>query len=132
MSQSNNNPEDKGPGQVPRDTAACAREKNIAANGKGPVSVYMIAACGVALVVAGAILGSGGNLFEYGKVFRDGYKRASPPGANEGPPPKAALDAYMAKGKKVSGFQVHHLSWPGSQGRWQQLPVARRLGMGLG
>lgn len=87
-----------------REAAACVREKAIAKNGSEPISVWVMAACGVAAVAAGAILGGAGKhgIFDYNKVFRDSYVRTPPPGgANEGPPPKAALDAYMARGKKV-------------------------------
>jgi len=128
MSNSNDYPEIKAParagadGHVPRDAAACAREKNIAATGKEPVSVYVIAACGVAMLAAGAILGSAGNLFDYGKVFRDGYKRTPAPGANEGPPPKAAVDAYMAKGKKVWGSKCITCHGPEAKGDGNNFP----------
>ena len=129
MSQSNNIPEVKTQGRVagdfrhaPGDTEACAREKNIAASGKASVSVYVIAACGVAMLAAGAILGSAGNLFDYGQVFRLGYKRTPAPGANEGPPPKAAVDAYMAKGKKVWGAKCITCHGPEAKGDGTNYP----------
>ena len=88
--------------RVAREAAACAREKEVAASGSEPVSVWIYAACGAAVVAAGAILGGAGKHFNYGILFRDGYVRSAPPGAgDQGPPPKAAMDAYMARGKKV-------------------------------
>ena len=62
MSLSNKNPDVEIPGlatgpprgQLVRDAEACAREKNITTTGKASISVYVIAACGVAMVAAGA------------------------------------------------------------------------------
>ncbi len=110
MSLSNKNPDVEIPGlatgpprgQLVRDAEACAREKNITTTGKASISVYVIAACGVAMVAAGAILGKAGNLFDYGSLFRVGYNRTPPSGeSGEGLPPKMAMDAYQAKGMKV-------------------------------
>ena len=89
-------------GRVVREAAACAREKRIADNGIAPISLWAFVACGVVLLVAGGILGSGGELFAYGATFREGYVRKPPGGAEDtGPVPKEALAAYMAKGAKI-------------------------------
>ena len=89
-------------GRVVREAAACAREKRIADNGIAPISLWALVACGVVLLVAGGILGSGGELFAYGATFREGYVRAPAGGAEDtGPVPKEALAAYMAKGAKI-------------------------------
>ncbi len=89
-------------GRVVREAAACARENRIVDNGIEPVSLWAFVACGVVLLVAGGILGVGGNLFAYGATFRPGYVRTPAPGAAEaGPQPKAALAAYSAKGAKI-------------------------------
>lgn len=89
-------------GRVVREAAACAREKRIADNGSEPISIWVLAACGIVAVVAGGILGQGGSLFAYGTTFREGYLRTPPPGVAEaGPQPKEALAAYMAKGAKI-------------------------------
>ena len=89
-------------GRVVREAAACAREKRIANNGAEPISLGVLAACGVVAIVAGGILGGGGNLFAYGSTFREGYVRSAAPGAAEqGPQPKEALAAYMKKGEKI-------------------------------
>lgn len=106
MSLPNPKPEIEGTDiqrRAAREAAACVREKPIAGAGTGPISVWVIAACGLAAVSAGAILGGAGkNGFDYNKIFRDSYVRTPPPGgSDEGPPPKAAMDAYMARGKKV-------------------------------
>jgi mono/diheme cytochrome c family protein len=105
MSLPNQKPEVEGTDiqrRAAREAAACVREKPIAKAGSEPISVWVFAACGLAAVAAGAILGGAGKGFDYNKVFRDSYVRTPPPGgADEGPPPKAAMDAYMARGKKV-------------------------------
>lgn len=89
-------------GRVVREAAACAREKRIADNGIAPISLWAFVACGIVLLVAGGILGSGGELFAYGATFREGYVRKPPGGAEDtGPVPKEALAAYMAKGAKI-------------------------------
>ncbi len=89
-------------GRVLREAAACVREKRIADNGIAPISLWAFVACGIVLLVAGGILGSGGELFAYGATFREGYVRKPPGGAEDtGPVPKEALAAYMAKGAKI-------------------------------
>lgn len=85
-----------------REAAACIREKRIAANGSEPISLWVIALCGVAVLIAGGILGGAGNWFNYKATFREGYVRSAAPGAEDaGPQPKEALAAYMAKGAKI-------------------------------
>ena len=44
-----------------REAAACIREKRIAANGSEPISLWVIALCGVAVLIAGGILGGAGD-----------------------------------------------------------------------
>jgi mono/diheme cytochrome c family protein len=89
-------------GRVVREAAACAREKRIVDNGMAPISLWALVTCGVVLLVAGGILGTGGNLFAYGTLFREGYVRKPAGGAEDaGPVPKEALAAYSAKGAKI-------------------------------
>ena len=88
-------------GRVELETAATSREKRIADNGHEPVSLWVIAACGIVLLIAGGVLGNAGTLFSYNNTFKEGYVRGKPPGAGEdGPQPKAALAAYSSKGAK--------------------------------
>lgn len=89
-------------GRLVREAAACARENRIAVNGSEPISLWVLAACGVVAIVAGGILGGAGKLFSYGATFRGGYVRTPAPGVVEqGPQPKDALAAYMKKGEKI-------------------------------
>jgi mono/diheme cytochrome c family protein len=89
-------------GRVVREAAACARENRIVDNGIEPVSLWAFVACGVVLLIAGGVLGLGGNLFAYGATFRPGYVRAPAPGAADaGAQPKPAMAAYQAKGAKI-------------------------------
>ena len=89
-------------GRVVREAAACAREKRIAEDGREPISLWTLAACGLVAVIAGGILGGAGNWFSYTTVFREGYVRAPAPGAaDEGPKAKEALAAYMKRGEKI-------------------------------
>lgn len=85
-----------------REAAAAAREKRIADNGSEPISLWVIAACGVVFLIAGGILGGAGDLFNYRAVFREGYVRTPPPGVDRsGPEPREALAAYMARGARI-------------------------------
>lgn len=89
-------------GRLVREAAAAVREKPIAAAGSEPITLWILAACGVVAVVAGGILGAAGKLFSYDSTFREGYVRTPAPGAAQtGPEPKEALAAYMAKGAKI-------------------------------
>lgn len=89
-------------GRVAREAAAAAREQRILAAGNEPISVWVLSACGIALICAGSILGNSGRFLDYDSFFRKDYVRASAPGAGAaGPEPKPALDAYMAKGRRI-------------------------------
>lgn len=89
-------------GRVVREAAAAARERRILAAGNEPISVWVLSACGVALVFAGAIIGNAGTFLDYASLYRKNYVRATAPGGGEsGPAPKTALEAYKAKGKKI-------------------------------
>lgn len=89
-------------GRVVREAAACVREKRIADNGIAPISLWAFLACAIVLLIAGGILGTGGDLFAYGTTFRQGYLRTPAPGAAAaGAVPKEALAAYSAKGSKI-------------------------------
>ena len=84
------------------DHAAAAREKRIPDDGSQPISLWTTVICGAVLILAGLILGYGGNRFSYSTLFREGYVRTPAPGSTVSPlPPKPALEAYMARGKKV-------------------------------
>ena len=79
-----------------------ALEKTIPENGDQPISLRTTVICGAVLIFAGLIAGYSGNQFSYATLFRDGYVRNPAPGSVVTPmPPKPALEAYMARGKKV-------------------------------
>ena len=89
-------------GRVVREAAACAREKRIAENGREPISLVTLVACGIVAVIAGGILGGAGNWFSYATIFREGYVRTAAPGAgDDGPKAKEALAAFMKRGEKI-------------------------------
>jgi mono/diheme cytochrome c family protein len=89
-------------GRVVRENAATSREKRIADNGHEPVSLWVIAACGIVLLIAGGVLGDAGTFFSYNNTFKEGYVRGAAPGAGDtGPQPKAALAAFSSKGAKI-------------------------------
>jgi mono/diheme cytochrome c family protein len=95
-------------GRVARHAAAAAREKKLAENGMEPVSLWVFLACAIVLLIAGSVLGGGGKLFAYSSTFREGYVRATAPGAGEGgPAPKPALAAYSARGAKIYSAQCN-------------------------
>jgi len=110
-------------GRVVRDAAACARENRIANNGIAPVSLWAFAACGVVLLIAGGILGSGGRLFSYDTTFRDNYVRTPAGGAEDtGPVPKEALAAYMAKGSKIYSAKCNGCHGSDAKGNGSTFP----------
>jgi mono/diheme cytochrome c family protein len=111
-------------GRVVREAAACAREKRIANNGAEPISLGVLAACGVVAIVAGGILGGGGNLFAYDATFREGYVRQAAPGAeDQGPKPKEALAAYMAKGAKIYSAKCNGCHGSDARGNGSTYPT---------
>ncbi len=89
-------------GRVASESAASAREKRLADNGREPVSLWVICACGFVLLIAGGVLGNAGTLFSYDHTFREGYIRSKAPGAvDDGPIPTPALAAFINRGAKV-------------------------------
>ena len=110
-------------GRLAREAAACVREKRIAENGSEPISLWLIAACGFVLLIAGGILGGAGKLFNYGAVFQEGYVRTPPPGVEEsGPQPKEALAAYMAKGARIYSVKCNGCHGPDAKGDGANFP----------
>ena len=94
-------------GRITRELAASSREKKIADNGRGAISLWIIAAGGAAVLIAGGILGDagslfGGTMFSYADMFRENYVRSAAPGVGDsGPPTKPALAAFSARGAKL-------------------------------
>lgn len=110
-------------GRVVRETAACAREKRIVDNGIAPISLWAFALCGVVLLIAGGILGSGGRLFAYGTTFREGYVRTAAAGADDvGVVPREALVAYAAKGAKIYSAKCNGCHGPDGRGSGASFP----------
>ncbi len=92
--------------RVDREVAAAAREKRVDDQGSEPITLWVLAVCGIVAVIAGGILGAGGQLFAYDATFPENYVRLDAPGEdNDGPKPKDALAAYISKGSKVYGAQ---------------------------
>jgi mono/diheme cytochrome c family protein len=110
-------------GKVVREAAACAREKRILSTGNEPISVWVLATCGIAVLFAGAILGNGGRLFAYNSTFKDGYVRKAPEGAEDsGPAAKDALAAYMARGAKIYSAKCQGCHGPDAKGDGANFP----------
>ena len=110
-------------GRVVREAAACARENRIVDNGIAPVSLWAFVACGIVLIVAGGILGTGGSLFAYDATFRPGYVRTPAGGAEDtGPVPKEALAAYMAKGAKIYSAKCNGCHGADAKGNGSTFP----------
>lgn len=110
-------------GRVVREAAACARENRIVDNGIAPISLWAFVACGVVLLIAGGILGTGGRLFAYGSTFREGYVRTPAPGAAAaGAVPKEALAAYSAKGQKIFSAKCQGCHGPDGKGNGSTFP----------
>lgn len=130
MSKPNENPDldesinvSEAHGKVARDAAACARENRIVENGIAPVSLWAFVACGAVLLIAGGILGAGGNLFAYGATYREGYVRSAAPGMEDtGPVPKEALAAYMGKGSKIYSSKCNGCHGSDAKGNGSTFP----------
>lgn len=107
------------------EAAASAREPHRAEPGAEPIPLWVLAACGVVLLVAGGILdlGGSGRFFDYQTLFRQGYERSPAPGAAEqGPPPKEALAAYMARGSKIYATKCIVCHGPEAKGDGANFP----------
>lgn len=103
--------------RVEREAAAAAREKPLSDQGTEPIALWVLAACGIVAVVAGGILGAGGNLFAYDQTFAVNYVRDKAPGEEaSGPKPKPALDAYMARGAKIYSVKCNGCHQPDAKG----------------
>lgn len=112
-------------GGVADEAAACAREKRSVEPGSEPISLWVLAACGVVVLIAGGILdlGGAGKFFDYQSLVRPRYVRTPAPGtADQGPPPKEALAAYMARGAKVYGAKCVVCHGPEAKGDGANYP----------
>lgn len=110
-------------GRVELEAAAAAREKRIVDNGVEPITLWVLAACGVVILIAGGILGKDGKFLSYDRTFQEGYVRQAPEGmANTGPEPKEALAAYMAKGAKIYTAKCNGCHGAGAQGDGANYP----------
>ncbi len=106
------------------EAAAGARENQIAEPGTEPIALWVLAACGVVVLIAGGILGGAGRFFDYQTLVRVGYVRTPAPGAAEqGPPPKEALVAYMAKGSKIYAAKCIVCHGPEGKGDGANFPA---------
>ncbi|NNC89510.1 MAG: c-type cytochrome [Akkermansiaceae bacterium] len=84
-------------------SAAAAREKQVRENGMEPVSLWIFLVTGFVLLVGGAVLGTGGNLFNY-SPFPSNYVQLEPPGGGDtGPVTGPIVKALSQNGGKVYG-----------------------------
>ncbi|MGE9268794.1 MAG: c-type cytochrome [Verrucomicrobiales bacterium] len=82
--------------------AAASREKRLQENGLEPVSLWIILLSGLVILVGGAVLGSGGKLFAYGDLVKDGYMRRPQPPIPGGEVVPVAIGAHLrAEGSKL-------------------------------
>lgn len=110
-------------GRLVRDAAACARENRIAENGREPISLWTLALCGIAMVMAGGILGAAGNWFSYDTLIREDYVRKPAEGAGEdGPKAKEALAAFKARGAKIYSVKCNGCHGPEAKGDGAAFP----------
>ncbi len=110
-------------GKVVSEAAAASREKKIASHGAEPMTLWVLAACGIVLVIAGGILAVGGSLFAYDATFVAGYDRKAAPGMEDtGPEYKEAIVAYMNKGSKIYSSKCNGCHGAGGQGDGANYP----------
>jgi len=111
-------------GRIIREAAASAREKRIADNGREPIAIWLLTVTCVVGVIAGGILGNGGAWFNYKALFQPGYVRAEAPGgADSGPKPKPAIDAYVARGTKIYSAKCAGCHGPDAKGDGSNYPA---------
>ncbi|MFU8892012.1 MAG: c-type cytochrome [Luteolibacter sp.] len=109
--------------RIAREAAAAVREKRIAENGREPTSVWIIVVCGIAAMIAGAVLGDAGKLFAYATTFQPGYVRAVPEGVDSGgPAPRAALAAFSARGARIYSAKCQGCHGPDGRGDGANYP----------
>lgn len=102
--------------RVDREVAAAAREKRVDDQGSEPITLWVLAICGIVAVIAGGILGAGGRLFAYGDTFPENYVRSKAPGQEDTIKPKPILEAMIAKGAKVYNAQCMSCHGPDAKG----------------
>lgn len=103
--------------RIVRESAAAAREKRIADNGREPTSLWLIVVCGLVAMVAGAVLGDAGKLFSYASTFRPGYVRGVAEGADDsGPAPRPALAAFSSRGARIYSAKCQSCHGPDGRG----------------
>ncbi len=129
MSVSNSTPpQDPTPDSispVTRKAPACAREHTLEPAANRTIPVWILALGGIALIVAGGILGGAGKKLSYGSgnTFLPGYVRTPAPGAvDEGPKPKEALVALMARGEKIFAAKCIACHGPEAKGDGVNFP----------
>ncbi len=111
-------------GRIIREAAATAREKRIADNGREPISIGLIVAIGITGVIAGGILGNGGEWFNYKTLFKPGYVRAEAPGGDGGgPKPKPAVEVFAARGAKLYSAKCAGCHGPDAKGDGANYPA---------
>jgi mono/diheme cytochrome c family protein len=101
-----------------------ASEKTIPTDGDQPISIRATVICGAVLIFSGLVLGYSGNQLSYSSIFRDGYVRTPAPGSTATPPPpKPAMEAYMARGKKVFESKCITCHGPEAKGNGVSFPT---------
>lgn len=83
------------------DASAANRENHMLTQAAEPISLWVILGSAIVILIAGGVMLNGANLFNYDHLVVEGYVRApSPDGAQSGPKPKPAIDAYKKVGSK--------------------------------
>ena len=82
------------------DAAAAARENLVPADGREPISLWVILGSALVVLIAGGVLFSG-SIFDYKNLTQSGYVREEAPGDAGGKAvPKPAIVAYSKIGAK--------------------------------
>ena len=85
-------------------SAARSRENHLRENGMEPVSLWVFLACGIALIIGGAVIGKGGSISfkALNHYVLDGYIQADPPGGGVIEiQPKPIIDVFVKNGAKI-------------------------------
>jgi len=100
--QSSTQPDHDDHSSVLANAAAAKRENQMLTQGAEPLSLWVVLGSAIVMVLAGGVLFSGGNLFDYDNMVKKDYVRSYAPGEeNTGPKSKPAMEAYMTIGSKM-------------------------------
>jgi len=106
-------------------SSASSRENHVRENGMEPVSLWVILACGIALIIGGTVIGKGGAFSpsSLDNYVVEGYVQALAPGGGEGEIlPKPIIDVFTKNGAKIYQAKCQGCHQPNGLGDGANFP----------